>query len=385
MVFFDSARTDSARFSLLSVCPQEVISGQSEADWVRLRGKIAACEQPGEGGFPRGMAAGYVEYDGQFTFGIYHELLVFKHATQEWERVGTANWSLFLEQEHPKSLGESPPSPSLQFAPTISRGDFCRMVERAREYIAAGDIYQVNLSQQFTAPLTGEPWAFYESLRNCSASPHASYLDLGGKTLLSSSPELFLQMSGRIIVTKPIKGTRPRFAETLADEASARELSASAKEIAELVMITDLERNDLGRSCEFGSVSVTELLKLERYAQVFHLVSTIQGRLRPEVDHIAALRACFPGGSITGAPKKRAMEIIAELEPVGRGVYTGALGYFGFNGESQFSIAIRTVAIEGDRAHFHVGAGIVADSDPEREYEETLHKAAGIFLAAKKR
>ena len=149
-------------------------------------------------------------------------------------------------------------------------------------------------------------------------------------------------------------------------------------------MITDLERNDLGRVCEFGSVAVSELLKLECFEQVFHLVSTVEGRLRAEIDPVAALRACFPGGSITGAPKKRAMEIIAELEPEPRGLYTGAIGYFGFNGESQFNIAIRTVVIENGAAHFHVGAGIVADSQPEREWQETLDKAAGILSAAEK-
>ena len=148
-------------------------------------------------------------------------------------------------------------------------------------------------------------------------------------------------------------------------------------------MITDLERNDLGQVCEYGSVQVSELLKLKRYEQVFHLVSTVEGHLRNGVDHVSALQACFPGGSITGAPKKRAMEIIAELEPVERGLYTGAIGWFGFNGTSQFNIAIRTLIIENGEAHFHVGAGIVADSDPSAEYEETLHKAGGILLAAR--
>ena len=168
------------------------------------------------------------------------------------------------------------------------------------------------------------------------------------------------------------------------DAQLAYELQTSPKENAELVMITDLERNDLGQVCEYGSVAVSELLKLERHEQVFHLVSTVDGRLRPEMDHVEALRACYPGGSITGAPKKRAREIIAELEPAPRGLYTGALGWIGFNGESQFSIAIRTVAVEGRTAHFHVGAGIVADSIPEMEWLETLDKASGILLAAER-
>jgi anthranilate/para-aminobenzoate synthase component I len=260
--------------------------------------------------------------------------------------------------------------------------DFHKMVRRAQEYIAAGDIYQVNLAHAFTSPWSGDPWAFYESLRHYSPAPHAAFLELDGTTLLSSSPECFLRMSGRAIRTRPIKGTRPRRSEALADERSAFDLITSPKEISELVMITDLERNDLGQVCDFGTVTVPELLKLERHEQVFHLASTVEGRLRAGVDHPEALRMCFPGGSITGAPKKRAREIIAELEPIPRGLYTGAMGWFGFNGESQFSITIRTVVIEGACASFHVGSGIVADSSPEAEWQETLDKAAGILLAA---
>jgi anthranilate/para-aminobenzoate synthase component I len=205
---------------------------------------------------------------------------------------------------------------------------------------------------------------------------------LGGRTVLSSSPECFLAMSGNSIVTRPIKGTRPRRADATADEKSAYDLMTSPKEVSELVMITDLERNDIGQVCDYGSVRVRELLKLERFEQVFHLVSTVEGRLAPGVDHVTALRACFPGGSITGAPKKRAREIIAELEREPRGLYTGAMGWFGFNGESRFNIAIRTVIVEDQIAHFHVGAGIVADSVPEAEWQETLDKAAGILRAA---
>jgi anthranilate/para-aminobenzoate synthase component I len=201
-------------------------------------------------------------------------------------------------------------------------------------------------------------------------------------TVLSASPECFLRMSGRNIRTSPIKGTRPRRSAGDADERSAYDLITSPKEVAELVMITDLERNDLGRVCEYGSVRVTDLLHLERFEQVFHLVSTVEGTLRPEFSHLGALAACFPGGSISGAPKKRALEIIAELESTPRGIYTGAVGFFGFNGESHFNIAIRSVVVRGSEATFHVGAGIVADSEPEKEWQETLDKAAGILLAA---
>jgi anthranilate/para-aminobenzoate synthase component I len=188
-------------------------------------------------------------------------------------------------------------------------------------------------------------------------------------------------MSGPHIVTRPIKGTRPRDADMTRDAQLSYELKTSSKELAELVMITDLLRNDLGKVCEFGSVQVPDLAKLEKFAHVQHLVSTVEGRLRNGVTHFAAFASCFPGGSITGAPKIRAMEIIDELEPVSRGPYTGAIGYLGFNRESQLSVTIRTAICKEGRAHFNVGAGIVADSAPEAEYEETLAKAGGFFAA----
>ncbi len=187
-------------------------------------------------------------------------------------------------------------------------------------------------------------------------------------------------MNGRRIITRPIKGTRPRRLDQQLDQRNAYDLLTSPKEIAELVMITDLERNDLGRVCDYGSVSVPELLKLESFQHVHHLVSTVHGILREDISQPAALRACFPGGSISGAPKKRALEIIAELEPHPRGIYTGAIGYFGYNGESQFSIAIRTAVFEDGRGSFHSGAGIVADSAPAAEWQETLDKAATLLL-----
>jgi para-aminobenzoate synthetase component 1 len=263
----------------------------------------------------------------------------------------------------------------------FSRADFLAAVERAQRYIRAGDIYQVNLSQRLTAPCEFLGWELFQRLGVVSPAPFSAYFDGGGFQIASSSPELFLRLSGSHIQTRPIKGTRPRGADPTRDAQLAYELQTSAKELAELVMITDLLRNDLGKVCEFGSVQTPELARLERFAQVQHLVSTVEGRLRPEVTHLAALAACCPGGSITGAPKFRAMEIIDELEPLARGPYTGALGYLGFNRESQVSIIIRTALCKDGLAHFNVGAGIVADSNPEAEYEETLAKAAG-FLAA---
>ena len=263
----------------------------------------------------------------------------------------------------------------------ITRAEFLSAVKRAQGYIRAGDIYQVNLSQRLAVPCEFPGWELFGRLLAISPAPFAAYFDCGDFQIASSSPEQFLHLSGSHITTRPIKGTRPRSPDATRDAQLAYELQTSPKELAELVMITDLLRNDLGRVCEFGSVQVPELAKLERFAQVQHLVSTVEGRLRTDVTHFAALASCFPGGSITGAPKFRAMEIIDELEPIARGPYTGCHGYLGFNRESQLSISIRTGIHQAGTAHFHIGAGIVADSVAELEYEETLAKAAG-FLAA---
>src|SRR5262249_128002 len=212
-------------------------------------------------------------------------------------------------------------------------------------------------------------------------APFSAFLDCGDFQLASSSPEMFLRLSGSHVQTRPIKGTRPRSPDPTRDAQLTYELQTSAKEMAELVMITDLLRNDLGRVCGYGSVQVRELVRLERYPHVQHLVSTVEGQLRPEMTHFAAFAQCFPGGSITGAPKIRAMEIIDELEPTTRGPYTGCLGYLGFNRESQLSIVIRTAICKDGQVYFHVGAGIVADSVAEAEYQETLAKAGGFSAA----
>lgn len=270
---------------------------------------------------------------------------------------------------------------SRNFVSNLSQDDFLTNVRRAQEYIRAGDIYQVNLSQRLTTSWSGSGWDFFQRLNSVSPAPFAAYLDCGDFQIASSSPEQFLRLSGSQIITRPIKGTRPRSADPTHDAQLAYELQTSSKELAELVMITDLLRNDLGKVCEYGSVHTPELAKLEKFPQVQHLVSTVEGRLRTDVTHFAALASCFPGGSITGAPKFRAMEIIDELEPVSRGPYCGCHGYLGFNRESQLSITIRTAIRIQSFLHFNVGAGIVADSDPESEYQETLAKAAG-FLAA---
>lgn len=380
----DHPATAGNRFSFLAAGPARVLRGNlfHDQDFGTLRNayrsRLGDAESMPDTGYPRGGLYGWVGYDGEFVFGEYDDSFVYDH--------GREDWAAGVEIDFPVGPPESEGAGAAILAPPRSKmgkADFCELVDRARDYIAAGDIYQVNLSHRFDARVedAGDVFPLYRKLRERSPAPYSAYLDLDGIEVLSSSPEEFLSISGRTIRTRPIKGTRPRFRDRERDEKSAYDLITSPKEVAELIMITDLERNDLGQICEFGSIEATDLLKLERYAQVFHLVSTVEGTLRPDIDAVSAFRACFPGGSITGAPKRRAGEIITELEPTPRGVYTGAIGCFGFNGEARFNIAIRTAVRERERLHFHVGAGIVADSDPEKEWEETLHKASGLLHA----
>ena len=255
-----------------------------------------------------------------------------------------------------------------------------RAVRRAREYIFAGDVYQVNLSQRFQLPLAGSPFEAYLRLRGHNPAPFAAYINLPEAQVLSASPERFLQFNplSRHVQTRPIKGTRPRGRTPEEDKALARELLESEKDRAENVMIVDLERNDLGRVAEIGTVRVSELASLETLPTVFHLTSTVEATLREDRDLIDLLLATFPGGSITGAPKIRAMEIIDELEPTMRSVYTGTIGRICFDSSMDLNIAIRTIVVKDGVAYFQAGGGIVADSDPEMEYQETLHKARAL-------
>jgi para-aminobenzoate synthetase component 1 len=264
---------------------------------------------------------------------------------------------------------------------TFTRARYVDTVLRAKEYIAAGDLYQVNLSQRFHARTDRPPLEVYRALREASPAPYAALLQFGRRAIVSASPEQFLELRGRTLVTRPIKGTRRRSEDPDEDERLRKELYTSAKDDAELAMIVDLERNDLGRVCEFGSVKVTAPKDLETHPTVHHLVATVEGRLRRGLGPVDVLRATFPGGSITGAPKIRAMEIIDELEPTRRAFYTGALGHLGFDGTMNLSIAIRTVLMDGADCFFQAGGGIVHDSDPGAEYEETLAKAAAMARA----
>jgi len=334
--------------------------------------------------------------------GFYSSLVVFDHRlakicivstgldadgsrTEQRARAEAKFWRGKLETTFVGGpLGEKSeirPAAASEINSNLTREQFISAVERAQDYIHNGHIYQVNLSHRLSAECNLSGWNLFERLSEISPAPFSAFLDCSDFQLASSSPELFLRLSGRHIVTRPIKGTRPRSADPTRDAQLTYELQTSAKEMAELVMITDLLRNDLGRVCEYGSVQVPELVRLERYAHVQHLVSTVEGILRGGLTHFAAFASCFPGGSVTGAPKIRAMEIIDELEPITRGPYTGALGYLGFNRESQLSIIIRTAIVKDGRAHFNVGAGIVADSNPAAEYDETMAKARG-FLSA---
>ena len=264
---------------------------------------------------------------------------------------------------------------------SLPREKYIPAVQAIKEAIRQGEIYQANLTRKFSSTWAGDPVALYLGLREISPAPFSAFLDFGRVKVVSSSPERFLRVRGRRVETRPIKGTRPRMSDPAADRKMALELVRSHKDAAEHVMIVDLERNDLGRVCQAGTVKVAEMAALEVYPQVFHLTSTVTGRLRDGVTAVDALRATFPGGSITGAPKIRSMEIIAGLEPEPRDIYTGALGWFSFSGDCDLSIVIRAVTLAGRKLSFGVGGGIVADSDPSAEYEETMHKASGMLRA----
>ena len=261
----------------------------------------------------------------------------------------------------------------------ISEAKYSEMVERAKLYIEEGDIYQANLSQRFETSFKGEAFDLYENLRQINPSPFSGYMKMGDLTLVSSSPERLVKVENRFLETRPIAGTRPRGRNSEEDNHLAKELLLNEKEQAEHLMLVDLERNDLGRICEYGSVQVTEQMIVEQYSHVSHIVSNIRGILKPGVTFKEILKAVFPGGTITGCPKIRCMEIIDELEPVARGPYSGSFGYIGFADHIDLNIIIRTILLKDDKAYFHVGAGIVADSIPANAYQETLDKAPAMI------
>ncbi len=278
-------------------------------------------------------------------------------------------------------LPTPPRQPGVEMTSNMTREQFEATVRQAKEYIAAGDIFQVVPSQRLTRPTQAAPFSIYRALRGLNPSPYMFFLDLGGDPpthLIGSSPEVLVRLQGRMAEVRPIAGTRPRGKNANEDQALEAELLADPKERAEHVMLVDLGRNDLGRVCEFGTVQVPDLFTIERYSHVIHIVSRVTGRLRDGLDAYDLLRATFPAGTVSGAPKVRAMEIIEELEGVRRGHYAGAVGYFGFNGNMDTCITIRTILMRNNVAYLQAGGGIVADSHPTREWEETLHKARAL-------
>lgn len=339
---------------------------------------------------------------GDLHLGFYDAVAVYDHAERRWRIArlefdrppgGAGRAAELLRealagaasgapaQDAPSACAPDPFAAPAGLASNFKADEYRAAVARCIEYIAAGDIFQVNLSQRFTRSAAAAPWAIYRRLRRHNPAWFGGYLGGDGWAVLSSSPELFLQCRGGRVVTRPIKGTRRRTGEASADQAAAAELWASPKDNAELAMIIDLLRNDLGRVCGYGSVRVVEPRRLEAHPTVFHLVGTVEGRLAAGRDRADLVAATFPGGSITGAPKIRAMEIIDELEPCARGVYTGSLAHFGVDGSAALSIAIRTAVWDRGTIHVQAGGGIVADSTPDGEYRETLDKARAVLAA----
>ena len=443
--FLDSSARDGryGRYSTLACSPLEVISlregvlrdrsgavlaaGSDEAIWAALGRAFAAVRAPGD---PRAAYLpgwiGYVGYEvgrhverlpgravrdtslPDLRLAFYDALLLHDALERRWSLVeleledpppgaGAAGRTLrelaaraAAETPAPDPPPEAPRDADIRSAEAGARSNFSpadyrRAVRRCIDYIAAGDIFQVNLSQRFCVDDAPPPAAIYRALRGRNPAWYAGFLSFesGGRpcAVLSSSPELFLRVRGGHVVTRPIKGTRRRTGRGADDRAARADLLASPKDNAELAMIVDLLRNDLGRLCRFGSIRVTERRRLEAHPTVYHLVATVEGDVPARVGPAELLRATFPGGSITGAPKIRAMEIIDELEGVARGVYTGCLGIVCADGTCEWNIAIRTIVYDAGRALVQAGGGIVADSDPAAEYQETLDKARAMLEA----
>jgi anthranilate/para-aminobenzoate synthase component I len=301
-----------------------------------------------------------------------------EHVGEAWDELDRIQQKI-LGGDHGKPE-EGRASGKIEVIHEIGKEAYMAMVGKAKEYIAAGDIFQANLSLRVAAKVgERDPWHIYETLRNINPSPFAAFVDFGDYQIASSSPERLVRVLGRQVDTRPIAGTRPRGKDMGEDEALRSELLLNEKEKAEHIMLIDLERNDLGRVSDYGTVIVDELMVTEDYSHVIHIVSNVKGRLKEGKDCFNVIEAAFPGGTITGVPKVRCMEIIDEIEPCRRGPYTGSLGYIGFNGNMDLNIIIRTFLLKGGKAYIQAGAGIVADSDPEREYYESLKKAEALI------
>jgi anthranilate synthase component 1 len=334
--------------------------------------------------------AGFMLFDTVLAFDhVRHRILIIANAriTGDEDLESLYQFALarieFVERELERALSKSAAGSDepLEVTSNVSREQFERMVRTAKEHIAAGDIYQVVLSQRFEAAINADPFTVYRALRHVNPSPYMYFLRVGDRSIVGSSPEMLVRVEGRKLQTHPIAGTRPRGKTEEEDMRLAEELKRNEKERAEHVMLVDLGRNDLGRVSTYGTVRVPTYMTVERYSHVMHLVSIVEGKLDDRHDRLDALVACFPAGTVSGAPKVRAMEIISALENRRRGVYAGAVGYVDFAGNLDFCITIRTVVIENGRAYVQAGAGIVADSNPTAEYEETRDKARAVIRA----
>ena len=342
--------------------PEMILSGRPGETQV-LEAALAERGRP-EGSWdqphPPGAAIGAFDFEGNWHFSFFPKLEV-RPAADLWPEAGPA--------AH-RPAGEE------GWACSTDREGYAEMVRAAQEKIRAGEIYQVNLARFLHREVEEmSPWAFFRWLWRLGQAPRSFFYRLGSKTLAGASMELFLGVEGNRIVTQPIKGTRARETSREGDERAALELGTNPKEVAELIMITDLLRNDLGMVCEYGSVQARDLVRRRSYSHVHHLYSTVEGKLRPGIGPVQAVRECLPGGSVTGAPKRRAVEILRKLEAEPRGHYTGAVGYFGYDGTARFAMGIRMAEIEGSHVRCGVGSGITAASDPKGEYEETRIKA----------
>jgi anthranilate synthase component 1 len=348
-----------------------------------------------------GGAVGYISYDAvryweelpkaaiddlgfpDLEVGIFNDGIIFNHKTGEAFYYYMCENRLDEVLEATGTVWEAGNFSYSKPESNFGKEEFEDIVLKAKEYIASGDVFQVVLSKRYMFRFSGSLIPFYKALRMINPSPYMYYLKMGERQIVGSSPEMLVRVEGRTVETFPIAGTRPRTGNPAKDKVLLEELTRDPKECAEHVMLVDLARNDIGKVSDFGSVTVEEFMKVYSYSHVQHMVSKVVGKLKPQCTCYDALMAVFPAGTVSGAPKVRAMEIIEELEPVRRGPYAGAVGYFSYNGNADFAITIRTLVADGDRAYIQTGAGIVADSIPEKEWFETEHKASALMKALK--
>ena len=392
-VFFldSSLRQGHAQFSYIGFDPFTTVRGRDWAGFKRVFDKYRMAPQSLS--FPAG-AVGYLGYDGSLFFGFYDTILAVDHQKKKliissFFKARIQDILKQLKSSGGRGKGNPRTGPEdLHFKSNFTKADYIKAVRQALEHIRRGDIYQINLSHQVKVQVPfrsgcPEPAAIYRNLRRSFPSEFGAYFDDGRQVILSASPERFLKLQNGIALLKPMKGTRPRGKTKIQDRKLKEQLRKSPKEIAELLMVTDMERNDLGRVCDYASVKVRVMRAIETYASVFQATSTIEGRLRKGCDQFDLLQATFPSGSVTGCPKIEAMKIIKKLERGPRGLYTGALGYMSFSGDMDFNVMIRTMFLNQKQITFHVGGGIVADSKPRDEWQETWDKAKSLMDALK--